>query len=135
MNDIFRSVLVRLGIIAAPDYISRLVSDHPVSEDIEQGFIYVVGGVGYQKWAYLRCPSGNGDIIQLSLMSSRRPHWRVTSDWLGRPTIDPSVRQLEGSYAHFWIRKGNVRWCIDSGRPSESGLDPRNPRQDYFGSS
>ncbi|MCG6864744.1 MAG: hypothetical protein LJE58_04885 [Thiogranum sp.] len=27
----------------------------------------------------------------------------------------PSVRQLDGSHAHFWIRKGRIGWCADTG--------------------
>ncbi len=56
------------------------------------------------------------EIIQLSLMQNRRPSWDVTIDSLDRPTVSPSVRQLEGSYAHFWIKKGSVEWCGDTGR-------------------
>lgn len=70
------------------------------------GCIYVVGGRGYSKWAYFRCPADRNEIVQLSLMLERRPRWTVAADWLGRPTIEPSVRKLDGLYAHFWIKKG-----------------------------
>lgn len=119
MNNIkalMRAFLIWLGIIPRPDILVRIISDHPVPESIEPGWIYVVGGPGYKKWAYFRCPADTKEIIQLSLMQNRRPRWDVTIDFLNRPTVHPSVRQLDGSYAHFWIKKGCVEWCQDAGK-------------------
>lgn len=117
-----RNLLIAAGLIAKPEYLFRLISEHPVDDEIESGIIYVVGGKGYQKWAYFRCPTDKSEIIQLSLMQKHRPCWRVSSDWLRRPTIYPSVRQTAGSFAHFWMAKGRVSLCADSGAP---------PRQDW----
>jgi hypothetical protein len=108
-------LLVWLSIVRKPDFLLQAVTDHPAPDSIMPGVIHVVGGPGYQKWAYFRCPAKTDEIIQLSLMSNRRPRWENRRAALGRPTIYPSVRQLEGSYAHFWIRKGRVEWCPDSG--------------------
>lgn len=116
MRALACKILVALRLIPRPAYMARLVSDHPDPGAMADGQIYVVGGWGYSKWAYFRCPVDREEIVQLSLMSERRPHWTIAVDWLGRPTIHPSVRQLDGSYAHFWIRKGTVVWCGDSGR-------------------
>lgn len=112
-----RSLLIFIGLIAKPEYLFRLVGEHPVDGEIENGIVYVVGGRGYQKWAYFRCPTDRSEIIQLCLMQSHRPRWRVSRDWLRRPTIYPSVRQIAGSYAHFWIERGKVSLCADSGVP------------------
>mgnify|MGYP003700617147 CR=1 FL=1 len=109
-------IAVDLGFIDRPDLTTLAVNDHPVPGEMESGVIYVVGGPGYQKWAILRCPRHENEIIQLSLMAGRRPRWSIKTDILGRPTIYPSVRQLEGSFAHFWIKSGRVEWCADSGR-------------------
>ena len=116
LQAILRWLLLWLGLIKKPDFLMRLVPDHSDRGRMEQGLIYVVGGPGYQKWAYLLCPTGNGEVIQLSLQAKHRPRWVVTRDILGRPTVHPSVRQMEGSYAHFWIRSGQVLWCEDTGR-------------------
>lgn len=110
-----RSLLIAIGLIANPQYLFRLVGEHPVDDEIEDGVVYVVGGKDYQKWAYFRCPTDRSEIIQLSLMRKHRPCWRVSSDWLQRPTIYPSVRQTAGSFAHFWMAKGQVSLCADSG--------------------
>jgi len=104
-----------LRIIPAPHLLARIVADHPSLDSLETGWIYVVAGRDYQKWAYFRCPADNQEIIQLSLMQKHRPRWTVAIDFLQRPTINPSVRQLDGSYAHFWVRKGHIDWCPDTG--------------------
>lgn len=116
IKTLVRILLIWLGIIPRPDLSVRILSDHPAPEHIEPGCVYVVGAGGYKKWAYFRCPADATEIIQLSLMQNRRPRWDVTIDFLNRPTINPSVRQLEGSHAHFWVKKGCVEWCKDSGR-------------------
>lgn len=115
LKNAARSAAVRLGLIPRPDFIVRFVANHPRQEAMEAGVIYVVGGRGYQKWALFRCPQHEEEIIQLSLMRNSRPRWTITADFLERPTLDPSVRQLEGSCAHFWVRRGKVAWCADSG--------------------
>ncbi|RWK68288.1 DUF6527 family protein [Mesorhizobium sp.] len=116
MRALACKILVVLRLIPRPAFTARLVSGHPDPDTMADGQIYVVGGRGYSKWAYFRCPADREEIVQLSLMPERRPRWTVAVDWLGRPTINPSVRQLDGSYAHFWIRRGRVDWCADSGR-------------------
>jgi len=108
--------LVWLGLVPRPDLVVKMIADHPAPASLEPGCIYVVRVQGYHKWAYFRCPADNDEIVQLSLMSNRRPNWEIKLDWLGRPTLDPSVRQLEGSFAHFWVKQGRVEWCFDSGR-------------------
>jgi hypothetical protein len=110
-----RALLVWLRIIPTPNLLARIVADHPSPDNLEVDWIYVVGGPGYQKWAYFRCPADNDEIIQLSLIPNHRPRWSIAIDFLQRPTIYPSVRQLDGSYAHFWIRKGRINWCADTG--------------------
>jgi hypothetical protein len=116
LRTFWRSLLVWLRVIPAPEYVARLVSDRPAPDSLKKGFLYIVGGKGYQKWACFRSPADEEEIIQLSLMVKRRPRWRVTVDSLGRPSIHPSVWQHDGTYAHFWIRRGNVEWCADSGK-------------------
>ena len=109
-------LLIWLRIISQPDLLALIVADHPTPESIKLGYIYIVGGSGYRKWAYFRCPAKTGEIIQLSLMPNHRPKWEIAIDSLNRPTVNPSVRQLEGSYAHFWIKSGCIEWCEDTGR-------------------
>ena len=116
LRSSLRSMLIWLRIIQKPHFVATAVSEHPIKNEIKSGQVYVVGGKGYQKWAYFLCPSGTGEVVQLSLQRNRQPRWQVTVDLLGRPTVHPSVRQLEGSRAHFWISRGAVHWCVDTGK-------------------
>jgi hypothetical protein len=121
LKRVVRAACVRVGIIPRPDLIVQSVGAHVAPEEMEAGVVYVVGSQGFPKWALFRCPIHDDEIIHLSLMPNRRPRWTISSDLLGRPTISPSVRQIEGSYAHFWVRRGAVAWCADTGqlpRPS-----------------
>lgn len=115
--ELIRRLLILLGLIRRPDFLIRLVDQHPMDDEIQDGIIYVVGGKGYQKWAYFRCPTERTEIIQLSLMQNHRPRWQVQWDWLERASVHPSVRQTAGSFAHFWVRQGVVNICADSGIP------------------
>jgi hypothetical protein len=111
------SLFTWLGFTTKADLVGEVVKVNPTHEAVMPGRVIVVGGPGYQKWAYLRCPCGCGDVIMLSLAKSRRPRWTVQFDRLNRPSIKPSVRQTAGCCSHFWIRRGSVDWCGDTGQP------------------
>ncbi|MER2508151.1 MAG: DUF6527 family protein [Amaricoccus sp.] len=67
------------------------------------------------KWACFPCPCRCGEIVKLPLGHARRPRWSVAIDKLNRPTISPSIRQTSGCLSHYWIRRGRIEWCKDSG--------------------
>lgn len=91
-------------------YRAKLVSDNPKPEDVESDIVYVIGGKGYVKWAYLKCPDNCDENIILNLSQSRKPYWTVKQDKKGRATIHPSIHKLEGCKSHFWIKKGHLMW-------------------------
>jgi hypothetical protein len=111
LRGIWRTILVWLGLIPKPQYLSKLIPRNPPSDDVRPGLVLVVGGPDYQKWAFLRCPCGCGEVIMLSLAQDRQPRWTVTIDKYERPTVYPSIRRLDGCYSHFWLRNGEVTWC------------------------
>lgn len=111
-----RWLLAWFGLIQKPDFVVSRLTEHPAPESLAEGRLYIVGDGAHAKWAYFRCPADTNEIVQLSLMPTRRPRWEVQVDGLGRPTVRPSVRQTDGSFAHFWITKGKIDWCADSGR-------------------
>ena len=115
-RNVVKRVLIWLRFIRQPDFSTQLVPTHPTPESIKPGQILVVGDTKYQKWACFRCPGGCGENILLSLNQKRHPCWTVTVDWLQRPTLDPSIRQLNECRCHFWVRQGIVEWCSDSGQ-------------------
>ncbi len=113
-----RQLLVLVGIIPRPNVLARIVSRHPAPQQLVAELLAVVVDSGHAKWACLRCPCGCGDKIQLSLNPTRRPRWAVRIDWLGRPSVEPSIHQLDGCRSHFWIRGGRIIWCKDDPTPA-----------------
>lgn len=110
-----------LGLIEKPDFLVSHSLDMPAPEELPKGKAVVVGPSQRPKWVTFQCPSGCGTPLLLSLNPERRPRWSVDSDWLGRPSIHPSVRRIDGCRCHFWMRGGRVEWCKDSG-----GIFPEN---------
>lgn len=111
------SLLSGLGIIAKPRFLVRYSETNPAKDTLAEPDFVIVRSGDFPKWAVFRCPCGCGDKLSLSLVSNRRPSWRVTADCLGRPTVSPSVWQRGGCHSHFWLRRGNVEWCPATGEP------------------
>jgi len=109
--NLLRLFLTWLRVIPKPSFSARFVTAHPSDAAVKNGQVWIVRDGKLLKWSRLRCPCGCGDVILLSLSASRSPKWQVSVDWLERPTLDPSVRRLEGCESHFWIRGGKVDWC------------------------
>lgn len=109
-------VLSWIRIIDRPELLVTTSLEMPAPEKLRSGTAVVVGPMERPKWVTLQCPSGCGTPLLLSLNPDRKPRWAVTFDWLGRPSISPSVHRMDGCRCHFWVRKGRVEWCQDSGR-------------------
>lgn len=112
-----RNVAIFAGLIDPPDILVRFTNTHPLPEDVEFGVMHVVASGNRWKWAYFRCPSKYEEIIQLCLMTDYFPSWKLSVDFLLRPTLTPSVRQVSGSYAHFFVHCGKIQYCRDTGIP------------------
>lgn len=115
-----RTELARLlawfGFIEKPEFLVAASLDVPGSGELKAATVVVVGPKERPKWATFQCPSGCGTPLLLSLNPDRRPRWVVTFDWLGRPTLNPSVRRTDGCRCHFLMQKGRIVWCEDNGR-------------------
>lgn len=87
-----------------------LVNKTPKNDEVgEKDFVMVV----YQNnplWALFRCPCGCHHVISLSLQKIHNPNWKVYKNLSGRPTVYPSVWQIQGCHSHFWIKDGRVYW-------------------------
>src|SRR5688572_28890569 len=94
-------------------YKTIIILDNPAHETLNDRIVYVVGNEEYFKWAYLKCPCGCGDVIMLSLTGYQFPSWRLKNDFIGRPSISPSINRLEGCRSHLWIKKGKVQWSYE----------------------
>lgn len=107
----------------------------PRPNSVENNSLYLTQVGRLRKWASFRCPGNCGKIVRLRLASSESPHWSVTTDWLGRATITPSVRQLNACLCHFLVRRGCIQWCADTPLSRRSlapaGPNPAPPIQDH----
>jgi len=99
--------LYRLPLIRRPDFLAITLSEGPSSRDLQPGLVLIEVRDGYLKWAHFSCPKC-GDHIQLPLAG--REKWSVNVDALRRPTFAPSVWEQASCGAHFFIRKGGLRW-------------------------
>lgn len=117
LRDLLRHSLVWLRLIRQPDLLGRCVPLHPTPADLRPGELYLVGTPTRWKWVCLRCPDACGALLQLSLNPRGRPCWTASLDWLGRPTVHPSIHQLDGCRSHFWIHRGRIVWCPEAGGP------------------
>jgi len=95
---------------ARPEFLTIEVEEVPDDSDLRGGLVFHEVRDGYAKWAHLRCPKCS-EHIQLPLAG--KPSWRIEYDWLRRPTISPSIWQTGSCGAHFFIRRGQVVWCVD----------------------
>ena len=67
---------------------------------------------GKEDWSVgFVCPCGCHRKIELLLIRDASPHWQMTIDPKGRPTLTPSVWLKDGCRSHFWVRKGKIIWC------------------------
>lgn len=100
-------------------FTSVTVLEHPLkNSDVHENTLYLVAPGRNHKWVLFKCPCGCGHVVTLSLQKIHNPYWSLTSELNGSPTIYPSVWQDTPCYSHFWVRKGRVYWCLDSGTPS-----------------
>lgn len=109
-------LLSAIGLLRA-DLLTRVADRMPADMEIKSGELVVVESDGFRKWACLNCPGGCGVRISLSLNPNRRPRWHVAADWFVRPSISPSVHQINDCRCHFWVRRGRIEWCA-GGRPA-----------------
>jgi hypothetical protein len=72
--------------------------------------VYAIGDPHIWQAALL-CPCGCGHLIQLSLLKSDSPRWRLRVDRDGNATISPSIWRTLGCQAHFFVRGGRIIWC------------------------
>ena len=127
LRGLCRVVLEGIGWLPRSHLIASVQDAHPDPERLTSGRLVIVRSSGLDKWGCFRCPGGCGEKLQLSLSQQRRPRWSIAIDRFGRPCVSPSIRQTNACRCHFWIKKGRVEWCRDSGQPG-SNIDGPSTR-------
>lgn len=112
LEPVFR----KFGKLRGAQFFAKFVDDNPQPESVVHGEFLVVGNRHFQKWVYFRCPCKCGKITMLPLSKKNHPSWNLHIDWMYRPTLYPSIRELDGCISHYWIQNGLIKWCKDSGR-------------------
>jgi hypothetical protein len=98
-------MLVAIELVEQPDFLASDVAERPGEAELQAGVILREVRGGFPKWAHLKCP-WCGEHIELPLAGSHA--WRMSADFLGRPTITPSVWQTGSCGAHFFVRQGKL---------------------------
>lgn len=65
--------------------------------------IYIVTGGGVRKWAVFKCPDNCGKRIEVNLMKSRYPSWRLIIK-RKKASLFPSIVVNE-CRSHFWLKQ------------------------------
>ena len=97
-------------------YNAVIIKDKIPDENLlnERDFIEVVYR-NQSYWAIFKCPCGCKKVISLPLQKKHNPHWELKCSIEGKPTLYPSVWQNKGCLSHFWIVKGKIEWCSNTG--------------------
>jgi|HubBroStandDraft_1064217.scaffolds.fasta_scaffold1291620_2 hypothetical protein len=89
----------------APHFVSSFVD---VPERFEKNELYIVERGGKRKWLILMCPNNCSQRLELNLMHSKRPSWKVVVRQK-KVSVYPSII-AEHCGAHFWIEKSGIIW-------------------------
>ena len=122
LRTIARRCLEVLRLVPQSHFLAKVQAIHPTPEQLCPGTLIVVRDNSVDKWICLRCPCGCGAKVQLSMAENRRPRWTARVDWLGRPSVEPSIRRLDECQCHFWVKRGQILWCVDSGEDQSDGV-------------
>jgi hypothetical protein len=71
--------------------------------------IFVIADNGKQKWVAFRCPDGCGRRVEVNLMSSSYPRWRIFIR-NGKVSISPSI-VVKGCGSHFYLTENEILWA------------------------
>ncbi|WP_460970886.1 DUF6527 family protein [Spirosoma migulaei] len=73
--------------------------------------VYLLGKPDQEWLAGMICPCGCGQPIELLLLETEWPRWKLTRHEDNSLTLKPSIWRTAGCKSHFFLRKGNIEWC------------------------
>lgn len=88
----------------------------PLNNQVGENDFFLVRNKQKDYWVLFQCPCGCHEIISLSLQKIHSKHWHVSKSKNNRPSLTPSVWQIEGCCSHFIITDGRIYWCNNTGR-------------------
>jgi hypothetical protein len=76
--------------------------------------LFIVERSGVPRWAALDCPCLCGSRIDVNLMTSSYPHWRLIK-YGDKVTLKPSLCQPPSRCrSHFFVTKNRINWISAS---------------------
>ena len=88
-------------------YLNKYVDVIP--EQLKPGLVYVEGSAGNFWFASLLCPCGCKQEININLDENESPCWKL--DKKEYADLSPSLWKNNGCKSHFFLKKGEVKWC------------------------
>jgi hypothetical protein len=93
-------------------------SMNDIPEDLSKE-IFIVNRGGRDRWVVLACPCGCKDRLDVNLMSTRRPFWRLRRH-RGTVSLLPSLWVSEDRCgSHFWLVRNRVVWARAESRSAQ----------------
>jgi len=83
-------------------------------DEFRAGNLYLIGENGFLWIAALLCPCGCQSVIQMNLLPEAKPCWRVEEHSDGTVSLSPSIWSRKGCDSHYFVRRGFVKWHIES---------------------
>jgi len=120
LKSIIRQSAIFFGLISRPEFCIKYTSVQPDPTSVGPNDLILVGDRNHPKWACFHCPGSCEVFLRLPLGAKQNPRWLISTDWLGRPSAHPSIHQKNACHAHFWLKNGDISWCIDSGCANSS---------------
>jgi hypothetical protein len=87
-----------------------ILVENDIPKNLSSKTIYIVQEEGYLWSASMLCPCGCGEALHMNLIPDERPCWRLTKHQDGTISLHPSIWRKKGCCAHFWFKKGKVKW-------------------------
>ncbi len=79
-------------------------------DELDKNYLYLIGENEHIWFATLLCPCGCETSVQLSLLPSSKPHWKVIEHKNGTVTLLPSVWRKDACRSHYFVRRGLIEW-------------------------
>jgi len=117
----------RLRAVFRGNALLRVERVEELPERLSAGRVYVVGENDHEWYAALLCPCGCSAVVELNLLSSTRPRWRLRVRPGGTASLRPSIWRRVGCQSHFWVLEGRVHWVRADIGGQEVGLRGAKP--------
>lgn len=88
----------------------KIVESRSEVPDLPGNTLFLVRRGGIDKWLILECPGGHKRLIEVNLMKSVKPSWRISfSNFKKKISVYPSIAVMDNPCdCHFWIKENVV---------------------------